>query len=367
VESGALPIDGNVLKRFTIYNVRDPDELLYGTHLVSFKQHAQCYVYRPAATGWQTHPRGQVLSTFGMGKAGELDLSYVAGRYGTSIAIIGDGLPYYCISTMISGKTEYRPAGRAAVEVANERIGLIYAGTPGSRFRTTDDNDRLNIWLSAASLEQRLVALLGGPLHEAIAFAPTIDWLSDGGQRIRRLIRVLCDELATPQPFLGNDLARRSFEDLFRYSLLLGLEHNYSDRLRQLTRAPAPRTVRRAEAFMHAHAGQSVAVHEIAEAAGCSVRALQLGFRQFRSTTPLAAMRSIRLQAVRQALACGEVGGSLSELARQYGFTHPGRFARLYKAAFGLSPAEALGAARVYSGARGIIRPSRDTETAGPS
>lgn len=367
MDIGAFPIDDNFLKQFTIYNVRDPDELLYGAHIASFKKHSKCYVYRPESQGWQTHARGQVLSTFGMGNAGELDLSYVAGRYGTSIAIVGDGLPYYCLSTMISGRTEYQPARLDAVEVASERIGLIYDGTPGSRFRTTDDNDRLNIWLSAASLEHRLAALLGGPVHEAIAFAPTIDWLSDGGQRIKRLIRVLCDEIATQQPFMGNDLARRSFEDLFLYSLLLVLRHNYSDRLAQLTRAPAPRTVRRAEAFMHAHAGQSVAIHEIAEAAGCSVRALQLGFRRFRGTTPLAAMRSVRLQAVRQALTRGEVGGSLSELAKRYGFTNPGRFARYYEAAFGHLPAEALGATRAYSGARGNTRPPRDVETAGSS
>jgi AraC-like DNA-binding protein len=367
MEIGAFPIDGNFLKRFNIYNVRDPDELLYGAHIASFKKHSKCYVYRPASKGWQTHPRGQVLSAFGMGNTGELDLSYVAGRYGTSIAIVGDGLPYYCLSTMISGRTEYQPAGRAVIEVASERMGLIYRGTPGSRFRTTDNNDRLNIWLSGASLERRLVALLGGPLHEPIAFDPAIDWLSAGGQRIRRLIRNLCDETATPQPFLGNDLARGSFEDLFFYSLLLVLRHNYSDRLAQLTRAPAPRIVRRAEAFMHAHAGQSLALHEIAEAAGCSVRSLQTGFRRFRGTTPLAAMRSVRLQAVRQALIHGEVAGSLGELAKRYGFTNRSRFARDYEVAFGQSPVEALGVTRAYSGARGITRPSCDTKPAGCS
>lgn len=115
---------------------------------------------------------------------------------------------------------------------------------------------------------------------------------------------------------------------------------------------------------MHAHAEQSVPVHQIAEAAGCSVRALQLGFRQFHGTTPLAAMRSIRLQAVRQALTRGEGGDSLRELATRYGFTQPGRFARLYEAPFGLSPTEALRATRANNGTNGMIRQSRDPETA---
>jgi AraC-like DNA-binding protein len=367
MEHDALPIDGSFFKGFTIYNIGDPDELIRGAHLPLFKRHSKRHVHRPAAKGRQIHPRGQVLSSFGSGKVGELDLSYVVGRHGTLITIIERGLPYYRISTMIAGEMEYQPAGRKAVEKASERIGFIHAGTAGSRFRTTDSNDRLHIWVSAASLEQRLAALLGEPLHEPIAFVPTIDWLSDRGQRIRRLIRVLCEEIAAPPPFLGNDSARRSFEDLFIYSLLVSLKHNYSGRLAQPTRVPAPRTVRRAEAFMRAHVGQSVAIAEIAKAAGCSVRALQVGFRQFRGVTPLAAMRGIRLQAAQEALSRGEVGGSVSDLAKHYGFTHPGRFARLYEAAFGLSPAKALRDMRLNTGASGITQQSRDPETAGAS
>lgn len=362
MEIGTLPIEDKFLNRFNIYHVRDPNELIDGAYLRVFKPHATC-VYRPMTKGWQSHPCGQVLFTFGSGGVGELDLSYAAGRYGTSVAIVERGSHYYCIITLISGMTEYRPAGRDRAETASARIGLMCDGAPGTRFRTSDDNDRLNIWLSAASLERRLAALLGGPLHEAISFAPTIDWMSDGGQRIRRLIRLLCEEVAAPRPFFDNALARRSFEDLFTYSVLLGLEHNYSDRLRRETRGPAPGTVRRAEAFMHAHAGQPVGVHEIAEAAGCSVRALQLGFREFRGTTPLSAMRTIRLQAVRQALTRGEVDGPVSELARRYGFTHPGRFTRLYEAAFGLSPAKALRATRANNATSAMNRQSRDPET----
>ncbi len=227
MDIGTLPIAGNFLKRFATCDIRDRDELIYGAHLRVFKPHSKCYAYRPATQGWQTHPRGQVLSTFGCGKLGELDLTFVAGRYGTSIAIIEDVLSHYCISAMLSGRTECQPAGSDASETASGRIGLIYVGAPGIRLRTTDDNDRLNIWLSAASLEQRLTELLGEPLDEAITFVPTIDWLSKAGQRVRRLIRLLCEELGTPAPFAGNDLTRRSFEDLFIYSLLLGLEHNY--------------------------------------------------------------------------------------------------------------------------------------------
>ncbi len=363
METGTLPIGSDFLKEFEICDIRDPDELIDGAHLES---DSKCYAYRPTTKGWQTHPRGQVLSSFGNVKVGELALTYVAGRYGTSISIIEPGLPYYCITTIISGRTEYQGTRRNETHTASERIGLIFPGASGTRVRTTDNNDRLNIWFSTAGLEQRLAALLGAPVHDAITFIPTIDWWSDTGQHVSRLIRLLCEELATPPPFLGNHVVSRSFDDLFIYSILQHLPHNYSERLAQQTRAPAPRTVHRAEAFMREHAAQSVAVHEIANAAGCSVRTLQLGFRRFRDTTPLAAMRRIRLQAVQRALTRGEVEGSLGELARRYGFTHPSRFARLYEATFGISPAQALRITRPNSRTNAITRPSRDAETADP-
>lgn len=95
---------------------------------------------------------------------------------------------------------------------------------------------------------------------------------------------------------------------------------------------------------IRAQAGrQPVALREVAATAGCSVRVLQHAFRRCRNTTPVAAIRQARLDAARQALARGEPGAAtVGEVARRYGFTNPGRFARLYKAAFGLSPAEAL-------------------------
>jgi transcriptional regulator GlxA family with amidase domain len=69
---------------------------------------------------------------------------------------------------------------------------------------------------------------------------------------------------------------------------------------------------------------------------------LQLGFRQFRDTSPAAAIRQVRLEAVRQILAFGESAQTVTDVAYQYGFTNPGRFSGLYKEMFGVSPADDL-------------------------
>ena len=113
-------------------------------------------------------------------------------------------------------------------------------------------------------------------------------------------------------------------------------------RLARPANSPVPRSIRRAEEFIRSRAGQPIALHEVAEAAGCSIRSLQLGFRQFRDTTPAAAIRQVRLEAVRQILAFGESAQTVTDVAYQYGFTNPGRFWGLYKGTFGVSPADDL-------------------------
>ncbi len=50
--------------------------------------------------------------------------------------------------------------------------------------------------------------------------------------------------------------------------------------------APAPRHVKWAIDLMHEHIADPISLNDIAAAAKVSVRTLQLGFRQFRNTSP---------------------------------------------------------------------------------
>jgi transcriptional regulator GlxA family with amidase domain len=96
--------------------------------------------------------------------------------------------------------------------------------------------------------------------------------------------------------------------------------------------------VRRAEELFRRKAKEPLTLAEAAACAGCSVRALQLAFRRCRGMTPMAALRQIRLEGARMALADGPT--SVRAVAAAYRFTNPGRFARLFKQAFGQSPSE---------------------------
>jgi AraC-like DNA-binding protein len=191
-------------------------------------------------------------------------------------------------------------------------------------------------------LQRRLAGLLGGVVVEDVVFDPIVDLSAASGQSIKRLVRLLTEEFGSAHPFGGSDIACKSFTDLLLYSMLQVLPHNHSERLARAASSPVPVTVRRADDYIRLHAAQPIALHEVADAAGCSVRSLQLGFRQIRDITPTTAIVQARLEAVRQALESREVAGTVTDIAFQYGFTNPGRFTRLYKTAFGASPVDEL-------------------------
>ena len=148
--------------------------------------------------------------------------------------------------------------------------------------------------------------------------------------------------MAQSDSLLTNELAIQSYEEHLALSLLLGLRHNHSERLLRQRAAAAPANVKRAEEFMQANARESVTIEAVANAAGYGIRALQLAFRRFRGTTPMAALQRVRLEAARAEILRIERDQSLTRIAAEYGFSSPSRFAQLFRRAYGAYPSELL-------------------------
>jgi transcriptional regulator GlxA family with amidase domain len=102
--------------------------------------------------------------------------------------------------------------------------------------------------------------------------------------------------------------------------------------------------LRRALAFVEEHAGEPITLNEIAMAARLSPRGLQAAFRRHLDTTPLAYLRSVRMErAHRDLQSAGPCDGvSVASLAARWGFTHLGRFAVEYRRRFGIYPSHTL-------------------------
>jgi AraC-like DNA-binding protein len=241
-----------------------------------------------------------------------------------------------------------RGAGRVVLPgsdepaIGNVAAGWTWDGDPGSSGASSDGASRLFLWLPARLLRQRLEVLVDGQRVESIAFQPVFDATRGAGGTVRRMAASLFAELEHSDTLLTNEVAIRSFEEHLALCLLLGLPHNYSERLYRQKAPAAPANVKRAEEFMRANACGPLTIEAIAKAAGCSVRALQLAFRRFRSTTPMAALQRIRLEATRTEVLRAERAQSLARIAAEYGFSNPSRFAQLFRRTYGAYPSHAL-------------------------
>jgi AraC-like DNA-binding protein len=108
------------------------------------------------------------------------------------------------------------------------------------------------------------------------------------------------------------------------------------------TPLPVPGLIRRAERYILENAGAPITVSDVAAELGVSLRSLQSGFRQWRSTTPNLFLRRARLQLVRDELRRLGERTTVQVVAMRHGFSNLGRFSAYYQAAFGEAPSATL-------------------------
>lgn len=107
-----------------------------------------------------------------------------------------------------------------------------------------------------------------------------------------------------------------------------------------------PRAVARAIQYMRNHLTVPLSVDAIASACSTPERTLRRQFRRFTGKSPVAFHRSLRLNAVHQALREENSEVDVTSAAAAFGFSHFGRFTEQYQQCFGELPSETLRARR---------------------
>ena len=203
-----------------------------------------------------------------------------------------------------------------------------------------------SIRLDVVKLETLCAHWLGHPLERPLRFE--LRPFSEDFERIwRRTLSYLwsSDEGGLPL----TRAARAAFDEFLLTLLLQHHRHNYSEEMAETTPTPVPALVRQAERYMVDHAEASITVADVAAHLGVSLRSLQAGFRQWRATTPIAALRQIRLRRVRDELQRSGAATSVTAAALRYGFSHLGRFSTQYQSAFSETPSATLRRSRAIS------------------
>jgi transcriptional regulator GlxA family with amidase domain len=96
------------------------------------------------------------------------------------------------------------------------------------------------------------------------------------------------------------------------------------------------------EAWIEAHLDKPITMARLCNVAGVGERALQKVFESRRGISPMRFVTERRLAAARRRLTSAGPGNDVTSVAVSLGFGHPGRFAGLYRQAFGEAPSQSL-------------------------
>lgn len=248
----------------------------------------------------------------------------------------------YEINVPLAGEMDCWVGGRHAVGSPNRAV------VNGPRATSTlhgfgRGRPLFGLKVERAALEAQYRVLHGRPVDGVLELHPHIELDAALGRQWWALARTLLDgvldDTADPRGLLGNPMvARPLVESVLRGLLVVaGTDGARRDPVGH------PASLRAAVEFVHEHASRPLTVAEIAAAGRCSVRALQEAFHRHLDSTPMAYVQQVRLAGAHADLVAADAGlETVNEVSWRWGFTHTGRFAAAYRAAYGVRPSETL-------------------------
>ncbi len=106
---------------------------------------------------------------------------------------------------------------------------------------------------------------------------------------------------------------------------------------------PQHARIRHVAEYVHEHAHLPITSTDLATLANLSLRALQVSFQRVMGMSPNAYIRQVRLERIRTELLAAEPATTnVADVARYWGFAHPGRFSATYAAKYGEYPSDTL-------------------------
>lgn len=236
--------------------------------------------------------------------------------------------------------------GHCAMQVGKTHVcgdpetEVVSSASLGLHMNWSADCSQMVLKVDRSALERQLCTLLDDDIRRPLEFYPGVAGKDAAGYR--RLLSFIGAETEQVDTFFQSTLGHRHLEETVMTLLLKQFPNNYSDALKTPPGAATPRHVRAAEEFIRTHAAEPISVEEIAASAGVPVRTLYEGFQRFRHTTPMAYLRAVRQEAVRDELLAAPPSATVTEIAVKWGVTNLGRFAESYSRRYGELPSQTL-------------------------
>ncbi len=273
--------------------------------------------------------------------AGRLSVHWL--RYGGRVVMTAPEMDrFYLFQINLSGSCEIALGQERAVVGA----GAGYAVDPGRPLAKTWDEacEQMILRVDRDVLEQFAGAEIGRDVRGRLAFPFRALPMAAGPAALVELAAALRGDALGLRRGLAHHRVSAHLEPAILALLLSAFPHSLQHDYDRAADPCAPYYVRRAEQYIEAHLRDPIGIDDLVAAAGVGMRSLFGGFRRFRSTTPMAYVKAARLDLARAELARAAPGrDSVTDIAIACGFTHMSKFARDFKARFGVSPSAALG------------------------
>jgi AraC family transcriptional regulator, ethanolamine operon transcriptional activator len=184
-------------------------------------------------------------------------------------------------------------------------------------------------------------------------------WVATPGplwiNRMRHAMRWLFTTIEKYPQALGRPDVRTSLADQFARAMAdLGSESAAAEHRTRDARVQQRIAVERAREYIRGRLGEPLPLSELCRYARVQARSLEYGFREITGVSPIAYVKSLRLNAVRRDLSrAGAAEHSISEIALDHGFWHLSQFAADYRKFFGETPTSTRHRARALHAAPG--------------
>jgi AraC-like DNA-binding protein len=328
--SSAMVIGGSaLLPRQAVFRTRDLDQ-------------ARAHMCSVLAENRLTHlPRQRPLDfRHREAKLGSIALNSL--YWGAGVMVTAPIVPdFYLLQFTLAGEcevwqgTHHNVLPARSVAIINPGQGFTKAWMPKAR--------QLMLRIDRRLVEREVRAWTGGDEDGGVEFEklPVNDVTKIG--TLVLYVRMICDDLRKEVSDLRRPLVANRLASGLVALLLTSMPNNKQRAIEAASQPAAPFFVRRVEQFIEEHARDTIMLADLTGIGGVSTRALQTSFRRFRNTTPMAYLRTIRLELARtELMSAGRQGSSVAAVANAFGLGHLGRFARDYHMRFGELPSHTL-------------------------
>lgn len=263
-------------------------------------------------------------------------------RFGDAVRIETAEAENFHIDIPVSGRAAMRTSVGSPVHATPSTAGVFMPGRPveldcGERFA------QLALMIPRVELQREMELLLGDKPGRPLEFSSELDVTAPGGRMMVQALRTIDEASELEGGPLSHPLAQHRLEQMLLQTLLFAHPHNHSAALAGSSPDVGSHPVSEAVDLLRVAPEHPWTVTELAAEVSVSVRGLQQGFRRSLDTTPMAYLKLVRLEKVREELSRADPGTvSVTDVATRWGFVHLGRFAAAYRSEFGESPSTTM-------------------------